>query len=111
MSEPTNEPIKVDIQFYDEDGVLQFRTMSFTGEELDFYEDERVHAAFTLYRWLDKGYVVYVEDFKNDLKTVYPNDPSDKGYTAEEVAEQWPRFANTVEITPGHDIDFDEPSP
>jgi hypothetical protein len=38
---------------------------------------------------MDKGYVVYVEDFKNDLKTVYPIDPSDKGYTAEEVAKQW----------------------
>ena len=111
MSESTNEPIKVDIQFYDEDGVLQFRTMSFTGEYLDYYEDERAHAAFTLYRWLDKGYVVYVEDFKNDLKTVYPNDRSGKGYTAKEVAKQWTRFANTVGITPGHDIDFDEPSP
>jgi hypothetical protein len=50
MSEPTNEPIKVDIQFYNEDGVLQFRTISFTGENLDYYEDERAHAAFTLYR-------------------------------------------------------------
>ena len=85
--------------------------MSFTGENLDYYEDERAHAAFTLYRWLDKGYVVYVEDFKNDLKTVYPIDPSDKGYTAEEVAKQWSRFANTLGITPGHDRDFDEPSP
>jgi hypothetical protein len=111
MSESTNEPIKVDIQFHDENGVLQFRTWSFTGEDLDYYEDERAHVAFTLYRWLDKGYLVYVEDFKNDLKTVYPNDPSDKGYTAEEVAKQWPRFANTVGITPGHDIDFDKLSP
>src|SRR5918993_6109412 len=98
MSESNNEPIKVDIQFYDEDGVLQFRTMSFTGEYLDYYEE--AHAAFTLYRWLDKGYVVYVEDFKNGLKTVYPNDRSGKGYTAEEVAKQWTRFANTVGITP-----------
>jgi len=41
-----------------------------------------------LYRWLDKGYVVYVEDFKHDLEIVYPNDRSGKGYTAEEVAKQ-----------------------
>jgi|SRR5215208_6574142 len=110
MSEPTNELIKLDIQFYDEGDVLQFRTWSFTGQYPDYYDDERVHAAFTLYRWLDRGYVVYVEDFKNDLKTVYQNDRSGKGYTAEEVAKLWPRFANTVGITPGHDMDFDEPS-
>jgi hypothetical protein len=42
---------------------------------------------------------------------VYPNDPSDKGYTAEEVAKQWPHFANIVGITQGHDINFDESSP
>ena len=111
MSEPTNEPITLDIQFYDENGVLQSRTESFTGEDLDYYDDDRAHAAFTLYRWLDKGYLVYVEHFKDDLKTVYPNDRSGKGYTAEEVAKQWPRFANTVGITRGRDMDFDEPSP
>jgi hypothetical protein len=111
MSEATNEPITLDIQFYDESDVLQFRTVSFTGESLDYYDDERVHAAFTLYRWLDKGYVVYVEDFKQDSKILYRDDLSGKGYTAEEVAKLWPRFANTVGITPGHDIDFDEPSP
>ena len=83
--------------------------MSFTGESLDYYEEEQT--AFTLYRWLDKGYVVYVEHFKYDLKTVYPNHRSSKGYTAEEVANQWPRFANTLGITPEHDMDFDEPSP
>jgi hypothetical protein len=99
----------LDIQFYDESEVLQFRTVSFTGEGLDYYEE--AHAAFTLYRWLDKGYVVYVENFKNDTKLVYPIDPSGKGYTAEEVAELWPRFANTLGITPGYDRDFNEPSP
>ena len=109
MSEPTNELIKLDIQFYDESEVLQFRTMSFTGEGLDYYEE--AHAAFTLYRWLDKGYVVYVENFKNDTKLVYRNDLFGKGYTAEEVAEQWPRFANALGITPGYDMDFDEPTP
>jgi hypothetical protein len=109
MSEPTNELIKLDIQFYDEGDVLQFRTVSFTGEYLDYYEE--AHAAFSLYRWLDKGYLVYVEDFKNDSKAVYPNDGSGKGYAAEDVAKQWPRFANTLGITPGYDLDFDEPSP
>lgn len=109
MSEPMNEPIKLEVQFHDENGVLQWRTESFTGESLDYYEEEQ--AAFALYRWLDKGYVVYVENFKHDLKTVYPNLRSGKGYTAEEVARQWPRFANTVGIMPGYDMDFDEPSP
>jgi hypothetical protein len=109
MSESNNVPIKVDIQFYDESGVLQFRTWSFTGEYLDYYEE--AHAAFTLYRWLDNGYVVYVENFKNDTKLVYRNDLSGKGYTAEEVAKQWPPFANTLGITPDYDMDFDEPSP
>jgi hypothetical protein len=109
MGEPTNELIKLDIQFYDESEDLQFRTESFTGEGLDYYEE--AHAAFTLYRWLDKGYVVYVENFKNDTKLVYPIDRSGKGYTAEEVAELWPRFANTLGITPGFDRDFNEPSP
>ena len=59
----------------------------------------------------DRGYLVYVENFKDDSKTVYPNDPCDRGYTAEEVAEQWPHFADTVGITQGQDRDFDEPSP
>lgn len=109
MSESNNVPIKVDIQFYDESDDLQFRTWSFTGEYLDYYEE--AHAAFTLYRWLDKGYVVYVEDDKYETKIVYPIDRSGKGYTAEKVAKQWPRFANTVGITPDYDMDFDEPSP
>ena len=99
MSEPTNKPIKLEVQFYDENDVLQSRTVSYTGEKLDYYDDDRAHAAFTLYRWLDRGYLVYVENFKDDLKTMYPNDPSDRGYTAEEVAEQWPHFADTVGIT------------
>ena len=109
MSEPANEPIKLEMQFHDEDGNLQWRTASFTGERLDYYEEE--HAAFTLYRWLDEGYLIFVEDFKHDLKTAYPEPPLGKGYTAEEVAEQWPDFATTVGITPGHDMDLDEPSP
>jgi hypothetical protein len=111
MSEPTNEPIKLEVQFYDENDVLQSSTESYTGEKLDYYDDDRAQAAFTLYRSLDRGYLVYVENFKDDLKTVYPNDPSDKGYTAEEVAKQWPHFANIVGITQGHDINFDESSP
>jgi hypothetical protein len=111
MSEPTNERIKIEIQFHDENGVLQQRKVNITGENLDYYDDYRAHASFTLYRWLDKGYLVYVEDDKYDTKTVYPNDRSGKGYTAEEVAKQWPRFANTLGITPEYDMDFDEPSP
>jgi hypothetical protein len=107
MSEPTNEPIELEHQFHDEDGNLQWKTTSFTGERLDSYEE--AHAAFTLYRWLDKGFLTYVEDFKHDLKTVYPDPDFGKGYTAEEVAEQWPPFASTVGITPKHDTDFDEP--
>jgi hypothetical protein len=57
MSEPTNEPIKLEVQFYDENGFLQSRTESYTGEKLDYYDDDRAHAAFTLYRWLDRGYL------------------------------------------------------
>jgi len=41
MSEPTNVPITLDIQFYDESEVLQFRTVSFTGESLDYYRRHR----------------------------------------------------------------------
>jgi hypothetical protein len=111
MNEPTNEPIKLVVQFFDENGVLQWRQKNFTGEKLDYYDDDRAHAAFTLYRWLDRGYLVYVEDDKYETKTVYPIDRSGKGYTAEEVAELWPRFANTLGITSEHDMDFDEPSP
>jgi hypothetical protein len=110
MSEPTNEPIKILIQFYDENGVLQQRNVNITGEKLDYYEDDHAHASFTLYRWLDKGYLVYVEADKYDTKTVYRNDRSGKGYTAEEVAKQWPPFANTLGIIPEYDKDFDEPS-
>jgi hypothetical protein len=107
MSEPTNEPIKLEIQFRDEDGNLQWRTESLVGERLDYYEEE--HAAFTLYRWSDQGYLVYVEDFKHDLKTAYPDPNSGKGYTSERVAKQWPPFASAVGITPEHDTDLDQP--
>ena len=50
MSEPTNEPNKLEVQYYDENHVLQSRPESSTGEKLDNYDDERGHAAFTLYR-------------------------------------------------------------
>jgi hypothetical protein len=108
MSEPKNERIKLELQFHDEDGNLQWRTEGFTGERLDYYEEE--HAAFTLYRWLDRGYLVFVENFKHDLKSAYPDLSLDRGYTAEQVVEQWPGFATTVGITPPHDLDPDEPS-
>ena len=112
MSESTNEPIKLTVGRPDENGVYREETVSFTGEQLDYYEQGQ--ATFSLYRWLDRGYLVYHEDDRREEKTVYPYAVDHltgeivyrKGFTAEEVAKGWPRFANTVGITPDTDIDF-----
>ena len=101
MSEPMNEPIRLAVGRLDENGVYREETVSFTGEWQDNYEEGQ--ARFSLYRWLDKGYLVHVEDDRREEKTVYPYG---SGFTAEEVAKRWPRFANTVGITPDNDRDF-----
>jgi hypothetical protein len=106
MSEPTNEPIKLAVGRPDENGVYREETVSITGEQLDYYEEGQ--SRFWLYRWLDRGYLVHVEDDKREEKTVYPYSG---GFTAEEVAKRWLRFANTVGILPDTDRDFDERSP
>ena len=101
MSEPTNEPIRLVVGRPDENAVYREETVSFTGEWLDYYEEGQ--ARFSLYRWLDRGYLVHVEDDRREEKSVYPYRG---GFTAEEVAKRGPRFANTVGITPDTDRDF-----
>ncbi len=104
MSEPENEPITLEVGGPDENGVHRWKEEKFTGEQLDYYEGRQTMV--TLYRWLDRGYLVYVEDDELEEKTLYPHRSSDRGLTAEEVAERWPRFANSVGITPETDRDF-----
>ncbi len=64
MSEPTNEPIRLVVGHSDENGIYREETVSFTGEWLDYYEEGQ--ARFSLYRWLDRGYLVHVEDDRRE---------------------------------------------
>jgi hypothetical protein len=104
MSEPVNEPISLQVGGPDDNGVHRWGTARFTGEQLAYYEGRQ--SMVTLYRWLDRGYLVYVEGDEREEKSLYPHSASGGRLTAEEVSKRRPRFANAVGITPDTDLDF-----
>lgn len=88
----------------DSDYVYRAEIIRFTGREIDHYERSNVH--FHLYE-CPKGYRVYEVDEEAVEKRLEPTDYGNYGelFTAEDIAEHYPTFANSVGIWPVRDID------
>ena len=111
VMELTREATKVEVEVgYEDDGVYRGEILRFTGELVDSYEeggDTRVE----LYRCPD-GYRVYVDDGSEPVRELHPSEVDRNTgeveyplYSAQEVAEAWPRFGSTVGELRIRDID------
>jgi hypothetical protein len=103
-----HEPITVEVGGELADGTYDSEEVSFTGSLVQVYESD--YTTTSLYEWLDRGYVVYMDEDRPGAlphRTLLPLASPRKAYTAEEVARMYPRFANEVGLTPKRDIDFE----
>jgi hypothetical protein len=101
------EPITVEIDRDYDDGTHHFHSITFTGRLVQLIEDG--YTTMRLYEWVDQGYIVYLVHVEEEKpgrfarRTLYPFTNTHcaratlkKGYTAEEVAQAYPEFANEV---------------
>ena len=99
------EPITVEIGRDYGDGTYRSQDIQFTGRLVQ--QIESGYTTTRLYEWLDRGYLVYLvhvaEDKPGRLSrhTLYPfinthlaSTAPKKGYTAKEVSQAYPEFAN-----------------
>jgi hypothetical protein len=99
------EPITVEIDIDYGDGTYRSHNIKFTGRLVQLIENGCT--AMRLYEWVDRGYVhylVHVAEGKPPRlprRTLYPftnthsaRSTPRKGYTAEEVSQAYPEFAN-----------------
>jgi hypothetical protein len=99
------EPITVGIDRDYGDGIYRLHSIKFTGRLVELIEED--YTTMRLYEWVDRGYVVYLVHVAEEKpgrlarRTLYPfiNTHSaratpKKGYTAEEVSQAYPEFAN-----------------
>ena len=101
------EPITVGIDRDYGDGIYRLHSIKFTGRLVELIEED--YTTMRLYEWVNQGYVVYLVHVAEEKpgrlprRTLYPfiNTHSaratlKKGYTAEEVSQAYPEFANEV---------------
>jgi hypothetical protein len=106
------EPITVEIDRDYGGGTYISHNIEFTGRLVQFLESECT--TMRLYEWVDLGYVVYLVHIQEEKpgrlprRTLYPfaNTHSaratpQKGYTAEEVSQTYPEFANVPGVRQG----------
>jgi hypothetical protein len=99
------EPTSVEIDRAYGDGPYRSHKLKFTGRVVQLIENG--YTTMRLYEWVDRGrlvYLIHVEEEKPGrlpLRTLYPfiNTHSakatpKKGYTAEDVSQVYPEFAN-----------------
>ena len=99
------EPITVGIDRDYGDGIYRLHSIKFTGRLVKLIEED--YTTMRLYEWVNQGYVVYLVHVAEEKpgrlprRTLYPfiNTHSaratlKKGYTAEEVSQAYPEFAN-----------------
>lgn len=86
----------------------------FTAEEVDSFEIESADTELTLYRDYAGGYLVYEVDNHNGDRRLFPEGyinqytglpEYEDRYTAEEIAEHYPQFAEAVGEVGVIDID------
>ena len=106
------EPITLQIDRDYGDGTYRPRNINFIGRLVRLIENGCT--TMRLYEWVDRGYVVYLVHVQEKKpgrpprRTLYPfaNTHSaratpKKGYTAEEVSQAYPEFANTPGVRQG----------
>jgi hypothetical protein len=106
------EPITVEIDRDYGDGTYRSHNIAFTGRLVQFLKNKCT--TMRLYEWVDRGcvvYLVHVEEGKPGRlprRTLYPfaNTHSakatpQKGYTAEEVSQAYPEFADVPGVRQG----------
>ncbi len=96
------EPITVEIGRDYGDGSYRSQDIQFNGRLVQ--QIESGYTTTRLYEWLDRGYLVHVTEEKPGWlprRTLYPftnthlaRTAPKKGYTAEEVSQAYPEFAN-----------------
>ena len=100
------EPITVVIDRAYGDGTYRPHTITFTGRLVQLIENG--YTTMRLYEWVDRGYLVYLVHVAEEKpsrrlprRTLYPfintysaRATPKKGYTAEEVSQAYPEFAN-----------------
>jgi hypothetical protein len=99
------EPITLEIDRAYGNGTYRSHNLKFTGRLVQLIENG--YTTMRLYEWVDRGYVVYLVHVAEEKpgrlprRTLYPfiNTHSaratpKKGYTAEEVSQAYPEFAN-----------------
>jgi hypothetical protein len=100
------EPITVEIDTADYgDGTYRSHNIKFTGRLVQLIENGCT--TMRLYEWVDRGYVVYLVHVAEEKpgrlprRTLYPftnthhaRGTPKKGYTAEDVSQAYPEFAN-----------------
>ena len=103
-----HEPITVEVGGDPGDGTYRWQNVMFTGHLVQVSQSG--YTTTSLYEWLDRGYLVYVEEDRPGSvprRTLYPLDALDaltypaeatpqKGYTAEEVARAYPELTHEV---------------
>ena len=108
------EPITVEIDRTYGDGIYRSQHIKFTGRLVK--PIKKGPTTMRLYEWVDRGYVIYlvhVEEKKPTRRlprhTLYPfiNTHSaratpKKGYTAEEISQAYPEFANVPGVRQRH---------
>ena len=102
------EPITVEIDRYYGDGTYRSHTIKFTGRLVQLIKNGPL--TMRLYEWVDRGHLVYLVHVAEEKpsrrlprQTLYPfintysaRATPKKGYTAEEVSQAYPEFANEV---------------
>jgi hypothetical protein len=100
------EPITLEIDTADYGtGTYRSHNLKFTGRLVQLIENG--YTTMRLYEWVDRGYVVYLVHVAEEKpgrlprRTLYPfvntysaRATPKKGYTAEEVSQAYPEFAN-----------------
>ena len=101
------EPITVEIDRAYGDGTYGSHNIKFTGRLVQLIENQ--YTTMRLYEWVDRGYLVYLVHVEEEKpgqlprRSLYPftntysaRATPKKGYTAEEVSQAYPEFANKV---------------
>jgi hypothetical protein len=99
------KPISVEVDRAYGDGAYHSHNLKFTGRLVQLIE--KGYTTMRLYEWVDRGYVLYLVHVAEEKpgrlprRTLYPFTNTQlakatpkKGYTAEEVSQAYPEFAN-----------------
>ncbi len=91
-------------------GTCRYQTIGFTGRLIQVSSESR-YTTTTLYEWSDRGYLVHVDEDRPrglPLRNLHPW-PAEAtprvGYTAEEIIQAYPEFANEVGARPDRESD------